>query len=127
MTTKRAPTIAVKRAYDAPARGDGARLLVDRLWPRGLRKDAAHIDAWHKDLAPSTELRQFYGHRPELFREFSRRYRSELRSPEAVAAMEQVQRIARRRPVTLITATRDVERSGAAVLAGVLRQKLGRG
>lgn len=114
--------IVVKRAYDPPERGDGARILVDRLWPRGLRKRDAHIDAWHKDLAPSTELRQFYGHRPELFREFSRRYRTELRRLERAPVIEDVLRTARRRSVTLLTATRDLERSGAAVLATFLHE-----
>jgi uncharacterized protein YeaO (DUF488 family) len=112
--------VQVKRAYDPPARGDGARVLVDRLWPRGVRKDDADLDAWRKDVAPSTELREFYGHRPERFAEFSKRYRAELRRADAKQAVEELLALARRRRVTLLTATRDVEHSGAAVLASHL-------
>ena len=102
------PGIRIKRAYDPPERGDGVRILVDRLWPRGLRKDDAHFDQWRKDLSPSTALRQFYGHRPERFAEFAKRYRSELRRKEAVAAISEIVDLARRRPVTLLTASRDL-------------------
>lgn len=109
--------IAIKRAYDAPARGDGIRILVDRLWPRGLRKDAARFDQWRKDLSPSTELRQFYGHRPDRFTEFARRYLNELRSKQAVTAKSDIIDLNRRRAVTLVTAARDLEHSEAAVLA----------
>ena len=114
--------IAIKRAYDARTRGDGIRILVDRLWPRGLRKEAAHFDQWRKDLSPSTELRQFYGHRPERFAEFTKRYRVELRKREATAAVEEVLNLNRRRPVTLLTASRDLSHSEAAVLATHLRE-----
>ena len=111
------PHIMIKRAYDTPARGDGARILVDRLWPRGLRKDAAHFDQWRKDLAPSTELRQFYAHRPERLTEFTKRYHAELRQKQAAAAVLEVVDLVRRRPVTLLTGSRDVSHSEAAVLA----------
>jgi uncharacterized protein YeaO (DUF488 family) len=124
LTTKPAPRITAKRAYDPPARGDGVRILADRLWPRGLSKADARVDEWRKDLAPTTELRRFYGHRPERFREFSRRYRAELRQRDHADAIEEVLRIARRRSVTLLTATRDLEHSGAAVLAAYLRRRL---
>jgi uncharacterized protein YeaO (DUF488 family) len=113
--------IAVKRAYEPPARGDGVRILVDRLWPRGLRKDAAHFDQWRKDLAPSTELRQFYGHRPERFAEFKTRYRAELRHKDAAAAVSELVDLTRRRAVTLLTASRDLSHSEAAVLAAHIR------
>ena len=93
------------------------RILVDRLWPRGLRKDAAHFDQWRKDLSPSTQLRQFYGHRPERFAEFTKRYRVELREKEAAAAISEMIDLNRRRPVTLLTASRDLSHSEAAVLA----------
>lgn len=119
MTT--ADRIRVKRVYEDAARGDGARLLVDRLWPRGMRKEDADFE-WHKELAPSTELRRFYGHRPELFDEFARRYREELQTPDARDALTHVRTLAQRRPVTLLTATKDVDRSGATVLAGVLKR-----
>jgi uncharacterized protein YeaO (DUF488 family) len=118
-----ASRIRVKRVYDAPARGDGVRLLVDRLWPRGLRKEDARVGEWRKDLAPSTELRKFYGHRPERFAEFATRYRRELREAHTAEAVSEVLALARRRNVTLLTATRDLERSGAAVLADHLRRR----
>jgi uncharacterized protein YeaO (DUF488 family) len=116
-----ASRIKIKRAYDSPARGDGLRVLVDRLWPRGLRKDAAQFDQWRKDLAPSTELRRFYGHQPDRFAEFVSRYRAELRSKEGAAAISQILAVASRRPVTLITASRDLEHSEVAVLAKRIR------
>ena len=72
------PTIRIKRIYDAPTRGDGIRILVDRIWPRGIAKDAARLDGWFKDLAPSTKLRQWFGHDPERWEEFQRRYVGEL-------------------------------------------------
>ena len=89
--------IAIKRAYDAPERGDGVRILVDRLWPRGLRKDAAHIDQWCKEVAPTTELRRFYGHRPDRFAAFRTRYRAELRRGDAAAAVAQLVGLQQRR------------------------------
>ena len=113
--------IRIKRAYGPRERGDGIRVLVDRLWPRGLRKDAAHFDQWRKDLSPSTELRRFYDHRPERFAEFTKRYRAELRRTAAAAAAKELIDLTRRRPVTLITASRDLEHSEAAVLADHLR------
>lgn len=114
-------TITIKRAYESPARGDGVRILVDRLWPRGLRKEEAHFDQWRKDLSPSTELRQFYGHRPERFAEFKKRYRAELRHKEAAAAVSELVELTRRRTVTLLTASRDASHSEAAVLAAHVR------
>ena len=113
--------IAIKRAYEPPARGDGVRILVDRLWPRGLRKEAAHFDQWRKDLSPSTELRQFYGHRPERFAEFKKRYRAELRHKEAADAVSELDDLTRRRAVTLLTASRDLSHSEAAVLTTQIR------
>jgi uncharacterized protein YeaO (DUF488 family) len=114
--------IAIKRAYDPPVAGDGVRVLVDRLWPRGLRKDAAHFDQWRKDLSPSTELRKFYGHRPERFAEFSRRYLAELRNKEAAAAVAELIDLNQRRSITLLTASRDLAGSEAAVLAKHLQR-----
>jgi uncharacterized protein YeaO (DUF488 family) len=115
--------IRIKRAYEAPARGDGVRVLIDRLWPRGLRKDDAHFDEWRKDLAPSTELRKFYGHDPERFAEFASRYRKELRRKDAQAAISEIVALAGRRPVTLLTASRDLEHSEVAVLADHIRAR----
>lgn len=115
------PTVQVRRAYDAPSADDGRRILVDRLWPRGLAKDAAHIDEWLKAVAPSNELRRWYGHDPAKFDEFRRRYAAELREPERAQALMRLRQEARRGPVTLLTATRDASRSQAAVLAEQLR------
>lgn len=124
--TQHGHRIAIKRAYEPVARGDGVRVLVDRLWPRGLRKVDAGFDQWRKDLAPSTELRRFYGHRPERFSEFAQRYRAELMSDEAAAAVSEMIELHRRRPVSFLTASRDLEHSGAAVLAQHVEAILGR-
>jgi uncharacterized protein YeaO (DUF488 family) len=112
--------IRVRRVYDAPSPQDGARVLVDRVWPRGLRKDAARLDAWAKDVAPSTELRTWYQHDPAKFDEFRRRYTAELAQPGPAEALARLRVLAARQPVTLLTATRDVSLSQAAVLADVL-------
>ena len=116
--------IRVRRVYDAPSPADGARVLVDRVWPRGLRKDAAHLTEWAKDAAPSTELRQWYGHDPEKFSEFRRRYLDELSGRVQRAELGKLRALAATGPVTLLTATRDVDISQATVLAQVLRQPL---
>ena len=118
--------ISIKRAYEPPTRGDGARILVDRLWPRGLRKNDAAFDQWRKDLSPSTGLRQFYAHRPERFIEFTKRYRTELRRKDAAAAISEIIDLTHQRSVTLLTASRDLEHSEAAVLANHLRAILKR-
>ena len=113
--------IRVRRVYDEPEPDDGARVLVDRVWPRGLRKDAAHLNDWAKDVAPSTQLRTWYGHDPARFGEFRRRYTAELAVPEQRAALDKLRRLAAAGPLTLLTATRDTDISQAAVLAGLLR------
>ncbi|WP_029137429.1 DUF488 domain-containing protein [Nakamurella lactea] len=112
--------VRLKRAYVDPEPGDGTRVLVDRLWPRGLRKDAAHFDEWLKGVAPSDELRQWYGHRPEAFDEFRERYRHELAEPDRAAAVEQLRTLAAAGPLTLLTATKQAEISQAAVLVDLL-------
>jgi len=116
------PEIRVRRVYDAPDPDDGARVLVDRIWPRGLRKDAARLTEWAKDAAPSTELRQWYGHDPSKYDEFRRRYLDELSGRPQRAELGKLRALAATRPLTLLTATRDVGISQAAVLAQVLRQ-----
>jgi uncharacterized protein YeaO (DUF488 family) len=118
------PEIRVRRVYDASSPADGARVLVDRVWPRGLRKDAAHLSEWAKDAAPSTELRKWYGHDPEKFEEFRRRYLGELSGRVQRAELGKLRALAATGPVTLLTATRDVDISQATVLAQVLRQPL---
>lgn len=105
------------RIYDEASPKDGARVLVDRIWPRGIRKQDAHLDEWMRDVAPSTDLRRWYGHDPERYTEFRRRYLAELRDPDHRQALSQLDELARKGPVTLLTASRDVEHSQAAVLA----------
>jgi uncharacterized protein YeaO (DUF488 family) len=114
--------IRVRRVYDEPAKADGARVLVDRVWPRGLRKDAAHLDEWAKDVAPSAQLRTWYQHDPAKFGEFRERYLAELAAPGAREALSRLREMATSQPVTLLTATKDVELSQAAVLAELLRE-----
>ena len=115
--------IRVRRVYDAPSPEDGARVLVDRVWPRGLRKDDAHLDDWAKDVAPTRELRTWYGHDPGKFDEFRRRYVAELAAPGPREALGRLRALAAGGPVTLLTATRDASLSQAAVLAEMLREK----
>ncbi|MTE15198.1 DUF488 domain-containing protein [Nocardia aurantiaca] len=109
--------VTCRRVYDEVSPADGARVLVDRVWPRGVRKDSLDLTEWLRDVAPSTELRKWYGHRPERFTEFRRRYLAELKTPERRAAVDHLEQIAGRRHVTLLTATKDVDHSQAAVLA----------
>ena len=117
--------VSVRRVRDEPDHepgdGDGARVLVDRLWPRGLAKRDAPHDTWEKAVAPSTELRRWFSHDPERFEEFGRRYRAELAgSPEAAEALQRLRGRAAAGPLVLLTATRDVDSSHARVLADVL-------
>lgn len=114
--------IRVRRIYEEPAPADGARVLVDRVWPRGLRKEAAQLDEWAKDVAPSTELRTWYRHDPAKFEEFARRYTAELDEPMARQALLRLSALAAGRPVTLLTATKELDLSQATVLAGLLRE-----
>jgi uncharacterized protein YeaO (DUF488 family) len=114
--------IRIRRVYEEPSPQDGTRVLVDRVWPRGLRKDAARLDDWAKDVAPSTELRTWYHHDPAKFGEFRRRYAAELGEPGQKEALDRIRDLAADGPVTLLTATKDLDLSQAAVLAGVLRK-----
>jgi uncharacterized protein YeaO (DUF488 family) len=119
--------VAIGRVYDPPA-GDGrARVLVDRLWPRGVAKDAAALDEWLRAVAPSAELRKWYRHEPGRFAEFRRRYREELNEPERRDAVDRLGELARTSGVVLLTATRDPASSNAAVLAEVVQAGLGSG
>jgi uncharacterized protein YeaO (DUF488 family) len=111
-------SIAIKRAYDKPAANDGLRILVDRLWPRGLTKAALKVDAWPKQLAPSTELRRWYQHDPERYGEFRRRYLAELKDKRE--AFDELRRMLRGHKATLITATHELELSQASVLRAIL-------
>lgn len=112
--------LRLKRAYEAPAKGDGHRVLVDRLWPRGLRKEEAQIDEWLKELAPSDALRKWFGHDPDRFAEFRERYARELEQPEARALLDALAHRAARGRVTLVYAAHDEEHNNAVVLADAI-------
>lgn len=118
--TKRIPAahLKLKRAYEPPARGDGTRILVDRLWPRGLKKEAAALDDWFKDVAPTPALRKWFGHDPERWSEFRRRYVKELGA--RADALERIRSLARAGTVTLVYGARDEEHNHALVLRDVL-------
>ena len=113
-------TVRVRRVRDEPSPDDGTRVLVDRLWPRGLAKADAVYEEWLRDVAPSTELRRWFSHDPGRFDEFARRYRDELGTEPAASALARLRVVAADGPLTLLTATRDVENSHARVLATVL-------
>ena len=111
------PTIRLKRAYDEPSRGDGFRILVDRLWPRGIRKEDLQTDAWAKDLAPSTELRKWFAHDPKKWREFQTRYRAELRQAHAGEVVRELIATAKgAKTITLLYGAKDREHNEAVVL-----------
>jgi uncharacterized protein YeaO (DUF488 family) len=113
--------IKLKRAYDPPARDDGARYLVERLWPRGVKRTRLKLDGWLKDVAPSTELRQWFGHEPEKWPEFRRRYFAQLRANPA--AWRPLLTAARSGRVTLVYAARDTARNGAVALKAFLDRR----
>ncbi len=112
--------VSLKRAYEEPSAADGARVLVDRLWPRGITKDAARLDVWLKDLAPSNELRKWFHARPSMRQEFRKRYLEELREAPALAALEQLYNLASRKKVTLVFASKNSEFNNAVVLKELL-------
>jgi uncharacterized protein YeaO (DUF488 family) len=122
--TPAAPRVRLRRAYEPPDPADGLRVLVDRLWPRGLAEADAHVDEWPKSVTPSTGLRRWFhaadGPPEEVFREFRRRYEAELAAPEAAEALERVRALARQGALTLLTAAREPERSHASVLRDLL-------
>ena len=112
--------VATKRVYEEPAPDDGERVLIDRLWPRGLTKEKAHVDLWLKDIAPSRELRTWFGHEPATFDEFRRRYEAELEQEPARTALDTLREHCTRGPVTLVYAAHDSAHSNAAVLRELL-------
>jgi uncharacterized protein YeaO (DUF488 family) len=117
----KAANVRVRRAYEEPEPDDGTRVLVDRLWPRGLSKAKAALDEWCKNVAPSGELRTWYNHDPDRFQEFSLRYQQELQDPEQAEALEHLRGLAAEGPLTLLTATKRADISEATVLAGLLQ------
>src|SRR5579872_7465413 len=121
MMASEAQAVALKRVYETPDASDGMRVLVERLWPRGLSKERAHVDVWLKDVAPSHELRKWYGHDPDRFVEFRRRYEAELAAEPARAALAELRELVAHDHVTLVFAAHDAELSNAAVLCDLLR------
>ena len=115
------PNVRLRRIYDDPAHDDGIRVLVDRRWPRGVSKARADLDEWCSAVAPSDALRKWYGHAPERFEEFTSRYRNELEDPERASAFRHLRLMASHDRLTLLTATKQVEISQAAVLVELLR------
>jgi uncharacterized protein YeaO (DUF488 family) len=114
--------VRVKRAYEPPAASDGYRVLVDRLWPRGVSRERARLDEWDRELSPSTELRKWFGHRPDRFEEFRRRYLDEL--SEHRDRIAELRRRAREGTLTLVHSARDTEHNDAVVLAAAIRRGL---
>ena len=114
--------LKLKRAYEPPSREDGQRFLVERLWPRGVKKSALGLDAWLKDIAPSSELRKWFSHDPKKWLEFQKRYRSELKQHPEI--YDRIVHAARKGTVTLVYGARDPEQNSAAVLRDYLQKKL---
>lgn len=121
-----APRVYLRRVYDLERPVQGARVLVDRVWPRGVTKEALHLDLWARNLAPSSELRHWFGHDPARWEEFARRYREELTQAEPQAALEEVLRLAGQGDVTLLYGARDEAHNQAVVLQEVIEERLGR-
>jgi len=117
-------TVAIKRSYDPPTRADGTRVLVDRLWPRGIKKEEAHVEKWMRELGPSDELRRFFGHYPERWREFRKRYLAELKRPQPEALLCELEQIARKGTLTLVYSAKDQEHNQAVVLKDVLEKRV---
>jgi uncharacterized protein YeaO (DUF488 family) len=113
--------LRLKRAYEPAGPDDGVRILIDRLWPRGVSKEKAALDEWEKDIAPSTELRQWFGHDPDRWPEFQRRYRAELQ--QHTEALDRIRALAKKQTVTLVYSAHDEEHNDAVVLKDVLLKK----
>lgn len=110
----RADNVQLKRAYETPSHGDGTRVLIDRLWPRGVKKTDAKIDEWMKDIAPSTSLRKWFGHDPDRWQEFQHRYEKEVK--EHPELLDRLRTLARHGPLTLVFSAHDETHNDAAVL-----------
>lgn len=116
--------IRIKRVYDAPSPDDGLRILVDRLWPRGLKRETVAIDRWTKEIAPSHELRKWFAHAPARWQEFQARYRLELQDPEAAALLDEIGRLADAGTITLVYAASETRLNNAEALLGILTQRM---
>lgn len=117
-------SVATKRAYEKASPEDGYRILIDGLWPRGLTKEKLKVAHWMRAIAPSAPLRSWYGHRPERWEEFRKKYRQELQKPPRQGLLDELVRRARKEKVTLVFGARDAERSNASVIAEMIRQRL---
>jgi len=117
--------VHIKRVYDKPSSRDGARILVDRVWPRGCTKEQVRLAAWRKDLAPSTALRKWFGHDPKKWPEFRTRYHRELNQPEQRAAIKELCRLAHTKTVTLLYGASDTEHNQAVVLKELIEREGG--
>ena len=120
------PNVRLQRAYDEPGPNDGHRVLVDRVWPRGRTKEELRLDAWARDLGPSTHLRKWFGHDPARWSEFRARYRAELAEPDRAQALDALAAEARLGPVTLVFGARDREHNQAQVIADELERRISR-
>jgi uncharacterized protein YeaO (DUF488 family) len=118
--------VRIKRAYQEPDKGDGYRVLVDRLWPRGVNRERLNLDEWTKEIAPSPDLRKWFGHDPARWEEFRERYREELSSPDRRSILVTLADRSRWAPVTLVYGARDEEHNGALVVKEVLDEMRGR-
>jgi uncharacterized protein YeaO (DUF488 family) len=114
--------IKIKRVYEQPDKDDGRRILVDRLWPRGLTKEKAGVDLWLKDIAPSTELRKWFGHDPERWEEFKERYRAELAEAGKMEVLRDIAERAREENVTLLFGAKDIRHNDARALEAFIRE-----
>jgi uncharacterized protein YeaO (DUF488 family) len=117
--------VRLQRAYDDPTTDDGHRVLVDRVWPRGRTKEQLRLDAWARDLGPSTQLRKWFGHDPARWTEFQKRYRAELAEPDRAQALDALAERARRGPLTLVFGARDTDHNQAVVIADEIERRIG--
>lgn len=117
-------SIHLRRVYDEPESGEGTRVLVDRVWPRGISKDEADLDHWYKEIAPSSELRKWFGHDPKLWAAFKQKYRKELADDARQERLEELAELARSGPLTLLYGAKDDEHNQAVVLREVLEEML---
>lgn len=115
--------VQIKRAYEASAQSDGYRVLVDRLWPRGMSKQSLHHDQWCKELAPSTELRKWFDHKPERWEKFHTDYTAELHTEQALKQMDEILAAAKNGKITLLYSAKDTEHNQAVVLAEVMNDR----
>ena len=116
--------VCIRRVYEAPSPDDGFRVLVDRLWPRGIARNALALAAWHKELAPTDGLRCWFTHDPARWTEFAKRYRQELRAPAACFLLDELTRLAATQPVTLLYGARDQQRNNAVVVRGEIERRI---